>query len=226
MSNIVLFRQARVNGGVHMGLEVDGAGWDYYDSGSDDHDPALLWYVDLRAEGQNLPDSPEGAASMAAGPCAACDRNLSAVGRATGSRHGPGRVAVASGKYRGTRWSQSRCRLLLHAAHFRAADERDGAGDWPTLEGILGSIAANAAPIGRRHAETGSRYRSSCGALEEETQSVSAPAAHNSKRPGVGARACRDAPSKGNCHARLHRVSRWNARFFRAALRGGILGPV
>lgn len=59
MSTIVFFRQARIDGGIHTGIDVNGTGWEYYDTGSDEHDPALVWYVDLRAQGDDLPDSPE-----------------------------------------------------------------------------------------------------------------------------------------------------------------------
>jgi hypothetical protein len=59
MSTIVFFRQARIDGGIRTGIDANGAGLEYYDGGSDDHDPALIWYVDLRAQGDDLPDSPE-----------------------------------------------------------------------------------------------------------------------------------------------------------------------
>jgi hypothetical protein len=61
MSNIVFFRQSRVDGGVRTGIDVDGSSLEFYESGSDDHDPALLWYVDLRLSGNGLPQSPEDA---------------------------------------------------------------------------------------------------------------------------------------------------------------------
>jgi len=61
MSTIVFFRQARVDCGIHTGIDVNGTGWEYYEPGSDERDPALVWYVDLRAQGVDLPDSPEDA---------------------------------------------------------------------------------------------------------------------------------------------------------------------
>jgi hypothetical protein len=39
MSTIVFFRQARVDRGIHTGIDVNGTGWEYYDAGSDQHDP-------------------------------------------------------------------------------------------------------------------------------------------------------------------------------------------
>jgi len=57
MSNIVFFRQARMDGGIRTGIDVDGTGWEYYEGGSDEHDPALVWYLDLRAQGDDLPDN-------------------------------------------------------------------------------------------------------------------------------------------------------------------------
>lgn len=61
MSSIVFFRQARMDGGIRTGIDVDGAGWEYYEGGSEEYDPALIWYVDLRAQGDHLPGSLEDA---------------------------------------------------------------------------------------------------------------------------------------------------------------------
>lgn len=61
MPNIVFYRQARVDGGVRTGIEVDGAGIESYEDGSAEHDPALIWYVDLRIQGDDLPEDPEDA---------------------------------------------------------------------------------------------------------------------------------------------------------------------
>ena len=61
MSTIVFFRQARIDHGIHTGIDVNGTSWEFYDTGSDEHDPALVWYVDLRAQGDDLPDRPEDA---------------------------------------------------------------------------------------------------------------------------------------------------------------------
>ena len=55
MSTIVFFRQARIDGGIHTGVDVNGTGWEFYDAGSDEHDPALVWYVDLRRKGTTCP---------------------------------------------------------------------------------------------------------------------------------------------------------------------------
>ena len=61
MANLVFFRQARVDGGVRTGIDVDGSGMEHYEIGSDEHDPALLWYVDLRVHGDQVPEDAEDA---------------------------------------------------------------------------------------------------------------------------------------------------------------------
>ena len=56
MATLAFFRQERVDGGVRTGIDVDGQTvLQDYQPGSDEHDPALLWYVDLRCEGDSLP---------------------------------------------------------------------------------------------------------------------------------------------------------------------------
>ena len=59
MPSIIFYRQARVDGGAHTGIDVNGDSLEYFESGTGDHDPALVWYVDLRLEGDDLPDNPE-----------------------------------------------------------------------------------------------------------------------------------------------------------------------
>jgi hypothetical protein len=58
MPTITFFRQARRDGGVRTGIDIDGRtvlsqfqqGWR-----AADNDPALLWYVDVRCDGPRLP---------------------------------------------------------------------------------------------------------------------------------------------------------------------------
>jgi hypothetical protein len=60
MSQITLYRQKRRDGGVHHGLLLNGGNaWEHFAPGEDDTDPVLLWFVDIRAEGQSLPQDPE-----------------------------------------------------------------------------------------------------------------------------------------------------------------------
>lgn len=60
MPAITLYRQARFDGGVRTGIDIDGNSvlMDYSEGDSDDN-PALLWYIDLRCEGETLPADPE-----------------------------------------------------------------------------------------------------------------------------------------------------------------------
>lgn len=59
MRTITFFRQARIDGGIRMGIDVDGATlWHHFQPGSEDYDPALVWYVDLECEGPDN-DLPE-----------------------------------------------------------------------------------------------------------------------------------------------------------------------
>jgi len=60
MATLTFYRQARADGGLRTGIEVDGETLlEDYLPGSREHDPALLWYVDLRCEGDRLPAEPE-----------------------------------------------------------------------------------------------------------------------------------------------------------------------
>jgi len=56
MTTLALYRQARVDGGLRTGIEVDGlAVWEQFEPGSEEVDPALLWYIDCVCEGDDLP---------------------------------------------------------------------------------------------------------------------------------------------------------------------------
>src|SRR5438309_4855135 len=62
MSTITFFRQARQDGGIRTGIDID---FDTvlarFEAGDESADPALLWYVDVRIEGAKLPRSAEAA---------------------------------------------------------------------------------------------------------------------------------------------------------------------
>jgi hypothetical protein len=69
MPKLTFYRQKRFDGGVRTGLEL---GYEYdgtevgdltvlerFESGDDDRDPTLLWFVDVRCEGPGIPTGPE-----------------------------------------------------------------------------------------------------------------------------------------------------------------------
>lgn len=59
---LTFYRQARVDGGMRSGIELDGNTiYGRFDEGNPEYDPTLLWYVDLRCEGPGLPHEPEDA---------------------------------------------------------------------------------------------------------------------------------------------------------------------
>jgi hypothetical protein len=60
MSTVTFYRQKRVDGGIRSGIDIDGISvLESFAKGKADYDPALAWYVDVRCQGKNLPDSPE-----------------------------------------------------------------------------------------------------------------------------------------------------------------------
>src|SRR5438874_10628438 len=62
MHTLSFYRQARQDGGVRTAIEVDSeTTFHQFEPGSEESDPALLWYVDLRCEGEDLPSEPEDA---------------------------------------------------------------------------------------------------------------------------------------------------------------------
>jgi hypothetical protein len=63
MAKMTLYRQTRVDGGVRTGLELDGlSALESFVPGSEDRDPVLLWFLDLRMRGDalNFGDMEEG----------------------------------------------------------------------------------------------------------------------------------------------------------------------
>ena len=49
MHELICFRQKRQDGGIRSGIQIDGTThFHRFDEGTEDFDPSLLWYVDLR----------------------------------------------------------------------------------------------------------------------------------------------------------------------------------
>ena len=62
MSQLTYYRQARVDGGVRTGIDVNGSTvLARYEPGTDEHDPSLEWYVDIRCDGPALSSDGEAA---------------------------------------------------------------------------------------------------------------------------------------------------------------------
>ena len=60
MSQITFFRQARADGGIRTGVEIDGnLVLHRFDEGVYDEDPGLIWFIDLGFESQSLPREAE-----------------------------------------------------------------------------------------------------------------------------------------------------------------------
>jgi hypothetical protein len=60
MQSITFYRQKRIDGGIRTGVEVGGnTVLSTFKSGRGEHDPALVWYVDVICEGRKLPKSSE-----------------------------------------------------------------------------------------------------------------------------------------------------------------------
>ena len=62
MNTFTFFRQERADGGIRSGIDINGATvLEAFANGKPAYDPTLLWYVDVRCTGKNVPDDPEGA---------------------------------------------------------------------------------------------------------------------------------------------------------------------
>jgi hypothetical protein len=60
MPRLTLYRQARVDGRVRSGIEVDdGRVWESFSESKEEEDPTLLWYIDVRCKGNRLPRDPQ-----------------------------------------------------------------------------------------------------------------------------------------------------------------------
>jgi hypothetical protein len=61
-AGLTFFRQKRLDGGIRSGIMLgENTVLDRFEEGEGDDDPALIWSVDLRCSGKNLPDTTEGA---------------------------------------------------------------------------------------------------------------------------------------------------------------------
>lgn len=61
MSTLTFFKQTRADGGIRTGINVDGETLLHrFQRGSEQDDPVLQWYIDVRCEGDGLPDTPAG----------------------------------------------------------------------------------------------------------------------------------------------------------------------
>src|SRR5713101_6358907 len=61
MAQITFYRQKRWDGGIHTGLATEhGTVLEQHQHGKGISDPALLWFVDVRAKGRSLPHDVEG----------------------------------------------------------------------------------------------------------------------------------------------------------------------
>lgn len=59
---ITFYQQKRFDGGVRTGVDIDGvSAFHRFEAGGDDVDNALLWYLDVRCKGDELPLDSHGA---------------------------------------------------------------------------------------------------------------------------------------------------------------------
>ncbi len=62
MASLIFYRQKRNDGAIRTGVELDGETIaERFEEGGRERDPALLWFIDFRCEGQGIPDDPENA---------------------------------------------------------------------------------------------------------------------------------------------------------------------
>jgi hypothetical protein len=63
MPTITFFRQARNDGGLRTGVDIDGeTQWmEFQEPRGEEHDPALAWYVDLQVSGDGVPAAQDAA---------------------------------------------------------------------------------------------------------------------------------------------------------------------
>lgn len=62
MSGMVFYRQKRFDGGIRTGVELGQETiLEHFEVGSEDRDPRLLWYLDVRCQGPGVPTDVESA---------------------------------------------------------------------------------------------------------------------------------------------------------------------
>jgi hypothetical protein len=60
MRKLSFYRQERRDRGIRTGIEIDGdVVLHSFEEGEGEPDPSLLWYIDIRCEGDRLPADPE-----------------------------------------------------------------------------------------------------------------------------------------------------------------------
>ncbi len=60
MSKLSFYQQKRRDGGLRTGIDLDDERlWERFEPGDSPQDSALLWFVDVRCAGENLPAEPE-----------------------------------------------------------------------------------------------------------------------------------------------------------------------
>jgi hypothetical protein len=62
MTELVFYRQMRVDGGVRTGISIDrSTGLERFEPGpdEDESDPVLLWFIDVRCKASSIPREPE-----------------------------------------------------------------------------------------------------------------------------------------------------------------------
>ncbi|MGD0387733.1 MAG: hypothetical protein ABSC42_02155 [Tepidisphaeraceae bacterium] len=80
MQTITFYRQKRIDGGIRTGVEVGGnTVLSTFKSGRGEHDPALVWYVDVICKGRKLPKNSEEARRWLVDHHASIQRLLNAL---------------------------------------------------------------------------------------------------------------------------------------------------
>lgn len=60
MPSFVFFRQQRGDGGIRTGIDWErDTYWHSFEDGTDQSDPVLDWWIDIRGEGPGVPDDPD-----------------------------------------------------------------------------------------------------------------------------------------------------------------------
>jgi hypothetical protein len=60
MTTLTFYRQSRLDGGIRMGIEIDGETvFGLFEEGQSQDNPVLAWFVNVEARGEALPNTPE-----------------------------------------------------------------------------------------------------------------------------------------------------------------------
>jgi hypothetical protein len=128
MAQLTFYQQQRADGGLRTGIDLDGQTLaECYVSGTEEADPALKWYIDLRYQGAELPTDADAARAWfqsREGECVSTLRQVAAE-LDTGLDHDalPYRKAFSSDKpdvkLEVAASAQNRITALQVAEHFR-----------------------------------------------------------------------------------------------------------